>query len=159
MLRPMNILNSSRFGYLYWPTSDWYHQSAMHLWFSYIDRLYVSDVQTWLMMFHFPHDMTHLFCGNYIFSGFYINVITSRESIYDHNKAMINLFDLSAGMASTNMLTDRACRDGTYISSALCFCCKVVECNAMLCYSWFCLYVILEVHLIFLEMVLAADGS
>jgi hypothetical protein len=36
-----------------------------------------------------------------------------RGRVYDQKKAMINLFDLSAGMSSTNMLTDRARIDGT----------------------------------------------
>ncbi|CAL5068785.1 unnamed protein product [Urochloa decumbens] len=34
-----------------------------------------------------------------------------RGSIYDHQKAMINLFDLRAGMSNSNMLTDRPRRD------------------------------------------------
>ncbi|OEL37042.1 hypothetical protein BAE44_0001939, partial [Dichanthelium oligosanthes] len=46
-------------------------------------------------------------------SGLCINVATLRGSIHDQKKAMINLFDLSAGMSSTNMLTDRPRRDGS----------------------------------------------
>jgi hypothetical protein len=33
---------------------------------------------------------------------------------------MINLFELSAGMASTKVLSERAHREGTYIPPALC---------------------------------------
>ncbi|PWZ44654.1 hypothetical protein Zm00014a_015707 [Zea mays] len=46
--------------------------------------------------------------GVYGSPGLCINVAMLRGRVYDQKKAMINLFDLSAGMSSTNKLTDRA---------------------------------------------------
>jgi len=54
-------------------------------------------------------------------------------SLYDQTKAMINLFDLGAGLSSSNMLTDRPRRDGTQISSTLCFYCNCwMQCSSRL---------------------------
>ncbi|KAL6903539.1 hypothetical protein ACP4OV_004352 [Aristida adscensionis] len=45
--------------------------------------------------------------------GLHVNVAVLGGSVYDQKASMINLFDLSAGMASTNMHSGRPCRDGS----------------------------------------------
>jgi hypothetical protein len=40
--------------------------------------------------------------------------------MFDQNKAMISLFELSTGMASPKVLSERAQREGTYIPPTSC---------------------------------------
>ena len=70
----------------------------------------------WLVMFHVLcvvllnfFAVTQFFQESYIFA----DVVMLGGSVFSENKAMINLFDLSTGMASTKALSDRAHREGT----------------------------------------------
>ncbi|VAH49405.1 unnamed protein product [Triticum turgidum subsp. durum] len=68
----------------------------------------------WLVMFHVLcvvllnfFAVTQFFQESYIFA----DVVMLGGSVFSENKAMINLFELSTGMASTKTLSDRAHRE------------------------------------------------